>query len=120
MHAQFAGASAEQITVGADDVAYVEMLKQVPLALAHGVLSDIDLKARAILEQVSKSRLSHPADSHHTPGNTDSDTRLQLLRCFVAVIRQNAIDRVSEIEAMAVGLEPERFDVADPVQPLAV
>ena len=47
VHAQLAGARAEQIAFDADDVAHIENLVERVVALGDGVLADVDLEPLA-------------------------------------------------------------------------
>ena len=64
MNAQLAGAGTEEIAVDADDVADVEQLEQLEIALAHGVFLDVDLQALSVLLQVGEAGLAHVAERH--------------------------------------------------------
>ena len=57
MHAQLAGARAEQIALGADQVADIENLKQPEIIRADGIAPDIYLELLAVLREVRETRL---------------------------------------------------------------
>ena len=56
VHAQLAGARAEQVAFHADDVADIDQLEQLVIALADRVLLDVDLQPLAVLLQVREAR----------------------------------------------------------------
>ena len=63
MHAELARARAEQVALHADDVADIEQLEELEVALADGVLLDVDLQPLAVLLQVRESGLAHVAQA---------------------------------------------------------
>ena len=69
MHAQLAGAGAEQIAFDADDVAQIEQLVETIVALGNRVLAHVDLQAFARLHQVQESGLAHAADGLDAAGD---------------------------------------------------
>ena len=75
MNAQFAGAGAKQIAFDADDVADVENLVQLVVALRNRVFADVDLKLFALLHQVQEAGLAHAANGLDAAG--DDDARLE-------------------------------------------
>ena len=111
--AQLARAGAEQIALHADDVADIEHLEELEIALAHGVLLDVDLQTLAVLLQVREPGLAHVAHRHHAPGH-DADAHLGVSSSavFGAVLRQDLRNRVGELEPPAVRAVPQRFDLA--------
>ena len=116
--AQLAGAGAEQVAFHADDVAEVEQLEERVIALAHGVLLDVDLQALAVLLQVGEAGLAHVAQRHQASGNADPHLRRQFFGRLGAVLGQNLRHGVGEIEPLAVGPISEGLDLADARQAL--
>ena len=57
VNAQFARAGAEKVALHAHDIAHIEQLEELVIALADGVLLDIDLQPLAILLQMREARL---------------------------------------------------------------
>ena len=67
VHAQLAGARAEQVAFHADDVADIEELEDGEIALGHGIFLDVDLQPLAVLCQVREARLAHVAQGYTRP-----------------------------------------------------
>jgi hypothetical protein len=118
VHAQFAGAGAEQVAFHADDVAQIDQLVDGEIALGKGVLLDVDLQALAILRQMREPGLAHAAQGLHAPGDAHAHRRGQFFRGLRTVFSQNGGDRVAEFEALAVGPETQRLDLANALQAL--
>ena len=78
--AQFARAGAEQVALHADDVADIEHLEKLEIALADGVFLDVKLQALAILLEVREAGLAHVADGHQASGNADAHFGHRALR----------------------------------------
>ena len=116
--AQFAGARAEQIALHADDVAQIDQLVNGEIALGEGVFLDVDLQALAILRQVREARLAHAAQGLDAPGNAHMHRYGKFFRSLRLVFGQNGGDRVGEFEALAVGPETQRLDLANALQAL--
>ena len=112
MEAQFAGAGAEQVAFGADDVADIEEFEELVIALGDRVFTDVKLEPGAVLHDVHEARFTHAADGLDAPGNTDTDFRNQLLSGAGGVFTQNAGDGGGEIEALTEGLVTEGLDIA--------
>ena len=103
VHAQLAGARAEQVAFHADDVADIEQLEELEIALADRVLLDVDLQALAVLLQVRESRLAHVAQRHQRARRCARASRATSSSAGLrAVFRQNLRDRVGELESPAV------------------
>ena len=83
--AQLAGAGAEEIALDADDVADIEQLEELEIALAHGVLLDVDLQALSVLLQVGEAGLAHVAQRHEAAGDADAHLGQKLFRGLAAV-----------------------------------
>jgi hypothetical protein len=113
VYAQLTGARAEQVAFHADNVAQVEALVDGEIALGDSVLLDVNLEALAVLRQMREARLTHTAQSLHAPGDADVHGRRELFRGLRPILGQDSGDRVSELEALAVGPESQRLDFAN-------
>jgi hypothetical protein len=120
MDAQLAGSGSEEVAVHADDVAQIQAFLQCEIVLTNAVLANVDLQPLAVLLQMSESGLAHAPDCENAAGHAHGYMRLQLLGGLVAVLSQDLLDGVGEIEAMAVGLETERLDFSDSADTLLV
>ncbi len=80
VHAQFAGARAEQIAFDAHDVADVEQLIERVLALIDGVAAHVHLQPLAALHQVEEAGLAHAPHGLNAPG--DADLRFRRRQLF--------------------------------------
>ena len=81
MHAQLAGAGAEQVSLHADVVADVEQLVKLPLLVADRIFLHINLQLLARLLEMGETGLAHQADGNQPPGNGNVDAfGFQLLR----------------------------------------
>ena len=90
MHAQLAGARAEQIAFDADDVADIEQLEELEIALADRVLLDVDLQPLAVLLQVREAGLAHAAHASCTrPAMRTRTSADEFFGGLGAVLRQN-------------------------------
>ncbi len=116
--AQFAGAGAEEVAVHADDVADIEQLEELIIALAHGVLLHVDLQTLAVLLEVGEAGLAHVAQGHEAAGDADAHFGGQLFGGLGAVRGQNLGNGMGEIEPAPVGAVSQRFDLADAGQAL--
>ena len=114
VHAELAGAGAEQVALDADDVADVEQLVELEFALGDVILAHVDLEALAVLHQVQRIRPC-PCGGRSECGRRHERVTpvLQLFGGLRVVVRANLRNGVGEIEAVAVGLVPERLDLAN-------
>ena len=101
--AELAGAGAEQVAFHADDVADIQHLEELEIALAHGVFLDVDLQALAVLLQVREAGLAHVADGHDAAGDAHAHLRRQFFGGLGAILRQDLGNGVGELEPAAVG-----------------
>src|ERR1017187_863995 len=62
--------------------------------------------------------LAHAAQGLHSPGDADTHRRREFFRGLRGIFSQNGGDRVAEFEALAVGPETQRLDLANPLQAL--
>src|ERR1039458_3767946 len=89
-----------------------------PASCLLGVLLDVDLQALARLREMREPSLAHAAQGLNSPGDPDSNRRRRFLRGVRGIFSQNGGDRVAEFEALAVGPETQRFDLANPPEAL--
>src|SRR4029434_1076013 len=115
---QLAGFGSEEVAVCADDVAEVDQLPELEIALAHHVFFDVDLKPFSVLGQMGEARLAHAADGLYPSGDAYADTRLEFFGGLGGVLGQDLRDGVGEVKALAVRLVAEGFDFANAREPL--
>ena len=72
---QLVGLGAKQVSGHADLIAKVEQLRQRVIALAQGVLADVDLEARAAVGDHDEAGLAKVADADDPPGRDGLDPR---------------------------------------------
>ena len=114
VHRQLAGARAEEIACDADDVAEVEQLVELEFGLRNGILLDIDLELGAALLEMHEAGLAHAADGQDAAGETHRDAGgVEFFGGLRAAFGPNLGDRVGEVEALPVGPEPQRLDLAN-------
>src|SRR5207237_3493280 len=70
---QLIGLRPEQVSLDADEVAEVEQLEQREVALAQGVLADVDLDARLTIGDREEVRLAEAADGEDAAGGPGLD-----------------------------------------------
>ena len=118
MHAQLARSGAEQVALDAYDVADVEDLVELEIGVRNLALSHIDLKPLSAGQQVREARLTHAADGLDAPADAHLNARFELRGAFRVVLRADVRDGIGEVKAPSVGLESQRFDLADALQAL--
>src|SRR5262249_51093007 len=110
---KLARAGAEEVSFNADDVADVEELEELKIALGDGVFLDVNLHPLAGLLKVHEARLAHGTARHHATGDADADFGRELFGGLRAVGGEDLRDGVRELEAAAVGQVAECFYFAD-------
>ncbi len=116
--AQLAGAGPEQVALHADDVADIQHLEELEIALADRIFLHVNLQPLAVLLEVREARLAHVANSHHASGHTHAHFGCEFLGGLGAVCAQDLGNGVGEIVAPAVGAVAQRLDFANARQAL--
>ena len=118
MDAELAGPGAEQVALGAGEVAQIQQLKEAVILFGDGVFFYINLKLRAALLQVREARLAHAADGLNAAGNANGDRGLELLGRLGRVFGYDFGNGMGELEPLAVGFKAKSFDFMDAAQAL--
>jgi len=111
VHAELAGARAEKVAFDAHDVADIEQLIELEIALADSILAHVNLQALAPLGEVKESGFSLAAHGLDAP--RDAHPRfggVEFLGGLRAVGRQQLRNRMREIESLAVSRKSECFN----------
>src|SRR5262249_50701305 len=112
MDAEFPSARAEQIPLGANDVADIQPLKQREITGADGIASHVNLELLAVLRQVRESGLPLAADGFHASSDAYFQVRGKLFGRLRTVRRQDSRNRVREIVPPPIGAITHAFDFA--------
>ena len=118
VQAQLPCAGAEQVPFGAHDIADVEPLVELEVALRHAVTAHVDLQALAVLLQVGETGLPHAAQGSDASGYAHAHRLRQLLGGSGAVLGQDGGDSVGEIVTAAVGTVAQRLQLPSALQAL--
>jgi hypothetical protein len=89
------------------------------ILLGDCIFFDIDLKLVAVLHQVGKAGLAHAANRVNATGDPYADTVcLEVFAALGRVLCVNARNGIGGVEALAVGLIPERAYFSDALRAL--
>ena len=119
MHTQFAGARAEQVAFGADEIADIETLKQLEVVGTDGIAAHVNLELLAVLRQVRETRLTLAANGFHASRHANFQFRGKLFGGLRAILRQDLRNGVREVVPLAVGAITHALDLAYPRPALA-
>src|SRR6185312_13613482 len=111
MHAQLAGAGAEQIALGADQVTDIENLKQPEIIRADGIAPDINLELLAVLRKVREPGFALAADGLHASRDADFEIRGKFFGGFRTIFGQDLRNAVREIVAFAISAVSQALDL---------
>ena len=111
MDGELARAGAEEVPFDPNQVAQVEQLVKLEVALPDRVQAHVDLQPRAAARQVRESGLAVRANRHHPARNAHRDfLRVQLLRRARRVLGKDLGQAVSELPLARVKLEAQIGD----------
>ena len=92
----------------ADEVSEVEQLEDLECALGQRILPDVDLDPRLAVGKDEEIRLAEAPHRQDPPSRRGLHfRRLELGPRFLAELHHEVVDRVSAIEGVRVGIDPE-------------